>query len=403
MIVYLVGSVDLGKIAMHIKSGQTVDITYGLNVLSAISAESDIPLSHAAELLTVLYNLWRTELSLLRGVAAATGNGSSLDYDTNLAQSLDRLYFFGDRRTLDPTDQHVRAAQRVLAITDFFRNLSFYGENQKHLAQDSDFLNLFFDTMTLECAEPHGAASKQTGNWRRGGPVDMSFILELRKSVVVVLSTIATYLKLSSPFVAGRITRFLFGFLTDDFTSGETAYSFPALEAFAKVFVIFENREVLAWNSDLLGLDAWIPKLSNFLLAIVGDFAFSTQRLAILELVLMGMYNLCSLNDELRRTLALQPGTIPNLFTIALAGQPASTGYLNANAAWTMVRAKAAQVLRELARGEDSQHILRTYESSLIAFLMEQRAISSSEERAAFEELVIAFHGILFSLQVGPG
>jgi hypothetical protein len=151
-----------------------------------------------------------------------------------------------------------------------------------------------------------------------------------------------------------------------------------------------------------LGLEVWVTKLASFLHIALADFVFTPERLAILELVLMVMDTLSSFNDELRRSVAVHPGTLQNLFAIALAGQPAMAGYLSANLAWTFVRVKAAQVLRELARGEAAQLLLQSFETTILTFLIEQGPPPGNEERTAMEYLQAAFHGILFSLQVGP-
>ncbi|KAI9024753.1 hypothetical protein DFJ74DRAFT_705489 [Hyaloraphidium curvatum] len=391
------GSVDLMRIGMHLRSGQNFEMSYGLNVLTVISAEMDVPLVHTPELVAVMFELWQLGLGVLRELIGAVEDGSGFDYDWSYRSAVDGLAVFRLAEANDPTDERVKAGSRVLAITDAFRNLSFSPENQKYLGKDAGFLSLLVDTLSLKLPEP-----EQEGMRGREPLEGRALVLELHKNMVTLLSNIAGEVKLSSPFAASRVLRFMLGFLGDE-PNPETElgpYSFPALEAFAKICLLIDNRELLAWNSELLGLEAWIPRLARYLTFAAKDFSFTPQRLAVLELALMALYNLSSLNEELRRTVIAQPGAIQNLFSIAMAGNPGAV-HITLGLQWTMVRAKAAQILRELARSEASHATFRTFEYVMLALLMDYRSQPTSEERTAVDELVTAFHGILFSLQLG--
>jgi len=392
----------MSQISLHLKSGQAIEITYGLNVLAVLSNETDFQVAQTGDLLSNLYGLWEKELLVLQGLSGAVEDAGTFDYDGNFHRTMDGVRSFRTHKGDDPTETSSRAGQRLLAITEIFRNFSLYPANQRHLGQDPTFLGLMLDTIALKPRAPAAYYSSRSRADDEGS--DIALVLELHKNLLLIFSSIGANIKLESPFAAGRIVRFILGFLCED--SGQEGllgpYGFPALEMFVKMCVLYDNREILAWNSDLLGLEVWVTKLASFLHIALADFVFTPERLAILELVLMVMDTLSSFNDELRRSVAVHPGTLQNLFAIALAGQPAMAGYLSANLAWTFVRVKAAQVLRELARGEAAQLLLQSFETTILTFLIEQGPPPGNEERTAMEYLQAAFHGILFSLQVGP-
>lgn len=399
----------MGQLAMHLRSGRVFEITHALNVLSVLSNDMVLEIGRVADLPVVLYQLWEQELAALPRLRpnAVEGAADIFGYDGYFYRTWDDLYALHNHASRDPTSCKVRATQRLLAITGIFRNLSFHEPNQKHFGGNAVFVGLLLDTISAQLDERGESSGSKDPH--SSGDFEQLVVLELHKNVVTIVSNMGAHVKFDTPFAAGRILRFLFGFLSADPRNAALGpYMFPALEAFVRICVPYENREILGWNADLLALDAWIGKLCEYLQSAVDDFALSIPQMATLELVLMALFNLSSLSEDLRQSVSLYAGCLHSLVTITLAKPPAAANP-ELGLVWTTVRAKAAQVLRELARCEASHSHLRIFETNLITQLMDiavgrmpHHSMGIPPQLAMTVELVTALHGVLYSLQIGP-
>ncbi|KAJ2848683.1 hypothetical protein IWW36_003145, partial [Coemansia brasiliensis] len=344
------GTLDIRALTLSIDSGITMEVTNALNTLVTATAcpEVVLPLGHCEELVETLFgvleNIWLPE--------SCNQTKQQPGYMPTYSEETSK---FGAICVNDPSDggiigddmQDTTAVRgmlqggdalwsftsdRTLSVMYILQNLSFLPVNQQYLARSHDFSRVL-QAVVAKC-EMAVQGFDQTDNAETKSLASLTVLraLELRKSLIVILSNIADKIDLCSADAAYmRVLLRLIGYFTDekqasDITSewlsesigGDSdpalsvthakaldgrAYFLHALEVAGRLTASDRNREALSSTVDL---DALWPLMRACSTLLTGNQAAvsanrsaihlhaSEQRLMWVQLALLVISNVVS-------------------------------------------------------------------------------------------------------------
>jgi len=206
-------------------------------------------------------------------------------------------------------------------VINMIRNFSFTNENHEYLATHPRFLTVLMRILYIGCEDN---CIQYNGN--DGSEVKANYIkvirkkaydvLELRKSVLIILSNIAAYVPLPSIYVA----RDLLSLIADFMDSMDDYYSQVALEVFAKLSVSYDNRQRIG-GCDESTLILFFNCLVQMLPKGENNIGGSGGRLMAQELpyLVMAFYNFACLSGEgIRKKIVSTPGFISRMLKMSI-------------------------------------------------------------------------------------
>lgn len=131
--------------------------------------------------------------------------------------------------------------ERCTCLMNLLRNFSFMAENQEYLANHQRFVDVLARTLTVRTkAELADKWEKRKG----GGYVNVREmdILDHRKSVLIILSNIVAFMTLRSAEIATALVALVGDFMR---SGPETYYAQVAIEVWSKMSVSYDNRIIL--------------------------------------------------------------------------------------------------------------------------------------------------------------
>ncbi|KAI8991944.1 hypothetical protein BDF20DRAFT_904325 [Mycotypha africana] len=345
------GIIDIQALIMSLKSGLKMEVTNALNVLTVLTTESQIfhhhhpqqqqqcnlPLMQCDDLLDVLLDYLEEDIlgSSSRflskpSLAASTSTpsaktatvGTVLTYIDLFDMSLDEMKSLIPQLEKSTSDIWMSLRERCLCIFNIIRNLSFMTDNIEYLARHSRFVRLLCD-ITGFLSNSYDSDNSNSGKDTTGREtwfvgIRLMDTLDFRKSVLMILSNISMFLTLNEKKTAAVLVYLVHDFLIN---GPDTYYSLLAIETWTKLTVNYENRQLLHTliekqdeekeNERMLTLieDIWLELTS----VIRRDFfssdgrvmhAMTSNQLATLELIVMGLYNIVAiiqLSDTIRQ------------------------------------------------------------------------------------------------------
>ncbi|KAL1919563.1 uncharacterized protein VTP21DRAFT_2256 [Calcarisporiella thermophila] len=328
------GAVDIHAITMSIKSGMKMEMATALNTLTVLTSARNIllPISRCGSLLDAL-------LDIIGDYASAMGRLSTKKFKYPFEKTIPSYselveFSLEEQQTLQVPEERT-GSERWLSLRDravcamnILRNLSFMPDNQSYLGRHRKFLDRLIEALSIpiddgksngdaleakdeeyddeeqddEMAEEVGDDAEVGSNCsrrrkrKRARALD---VLEMRKSVLVILSNIASNTLLHSLEVANIIV----AVIHDMLGARNSHYSFVALEAFVKLSINHENRCLLA-QIDMSRLEALVDAVLSTLLSeffpsgrLVHPAMMTSTMLAHLETLLMCLYNMVELPE----------------------------------------------------------------------------------------------------------
>ncbi|RUO95640.1 hypothetical protein BC936DRAFT_143556 [Jimgerdemannia flammicorona] len=404
------GTIDIRAVTMSLKSGMKLEVANALNILTMLAADRRLSLSliQCDDLLDVLLDYLDEDFvrsfyefdegtdqeNFGDGPENVNGGGGieemasrEYTYAELFDLSLDEMKSVIPKLEDSSSELWLSRRERCLCIVNLLRNFSFMGENQEFLAKHPRFVDVLARTLTVR------TKSEMADKWeqRKGGGyvnVREMDILDHRKSVLLILSNIVPFMTLRSTEVATALVALVSDFLR---SGPETYYAQVAIEVWSKMSVSYDNRLVLEtldtrrrrWREQeeedeeeaegtmvVVALDSFDQTEDGFLhieriwaelaTAIRRDYfdaatgrvvpTIHSTQLAVLEMAMMGLYNIAVLSrDERTKARLVRRERGVAMMVLRLCVMLAETG----NNGFSMVCRRGVELVRALVAGGD--------------------------------------------------
>ncbi|CAG8544915.1 12252_t:CDS:2 [Ambispora gerdemannii] len=352
------GAVDIHTLTMSLKSHMKLEVTNALNTLTTITSQRNITidLRQCGDLLDVLLDTLLGYVDDCSSYTEETDENLGPERKFKTYQELVEIsrqeYFELSYESSSVSEAWLSRREQCWCIANLIRNFSFMGENQYYLATHSRLITN--GNQTSEKEMNHNKKSSLIH--QKGGALD---ILDYRKSMLIILSNIASYLILPSV----SISRDLLAMLADFLEHTEDYYAQVALEVLAKISVAYENRQLIGGCPE-----STILSVFNCLIRMLPrgdriDPNRALQELANLESVVMALYNLaCLSNETLRRRMANTAGFVHRMLKMSITLASIS------NDIFIILCRRAIETLKLLAKGNES--VFLVYNEQLMHALL---------------------------------
>jgi len=325
---------------MQLKSGLDTEIVHALNTLSIISFDqyTNFSLANDPELITVMVDMLEDCLKKFKLIEEDEDFISfSKLYDMEM-DDFEQVYTPTIHGKTLKIEEKIK--NRSLCLGNIFRNLSFIPENQEIFAEDERLLQAILTTFKIQC-DPHYLQDRNIFNDNEESSVQnknmisytfevtpmnsgsssipnlysetATCILEHRKNGIIFFSNVSAYVKLPNE----EFTKTLITILEDVImNSYDSYYIYPALEAVGKLGILDKNKDHLS----SLTIDWYdIFKYTVTLLPQEGlTLDIEPEEVALIEMVMLNLYNICSFEDDLKIKVANHPGFIATMLKFTL-------------------------------------------------------------------------------------
>ncbi|CAI2168540.1 2583_t:CDS:2 [Funneliformis geosporum] len=357
------GAVDVHALTMSLKCGMKLEVTNALNTLTTLSYRNCLELKQCGDLIDVLFDMvleYVDYVSLNEEIVEESiiSQRKFKSYRELYQLSKQECEEFALRDSI--SEEWLPLHEQCWCVTNMIRNFSFNFENQEHLASHPRFLAVLMRILYIGCDDNY---MQNTYNSENDFGSDLKakrikvirkrayYILELRKSVLIILSNIAAYIPLPSIYVA----RDLLTLIGDFMDSMDDYYSQIALEVFSKLSVSYDNRQRIGGcdESTLTSffhcLIQMLPKIENVIHGGAGRLV--AQDLPYLATLVMAIYNFVCLSGEgMRKKIISTPGFISRMLRMAISLAGIRD---NRDEDCIMLARRAMEMLKVLAKGNE--------------------------------------------------
>ncbi|CAG8477857.1 13464_t:CDS:2 [Funneliformis mosseae] len=352
------GAVDVHALTMSLKCGMKLEVTNALNTLTTLSHKNLLELKQCGELIDVLFDMILEYVDYV-----SLNNNEEIAEESIISQrkfkSYRELYQLSKQECEEfalrdsISEEWLPLHEQCWCVTNMIRNFSFNFENQEYLAAHPRFLAVLMRILYIGCDDNYmkDTYMKDKANRIKVIRKKAYYILELRKSVLIILSNIAAYIPLPSIYVA----RDLLTLIGDFMDSMDDYYSQIALEVFAKLSVSYDNRQRIGGCDESTltyffnCLIQMLPKIENIIHG--GGGRLMAQELPYLATLVMAFYNFVCLSGEgMRKKIISTPGFINRMLRMAIALAGIRD---NRDEDCIMLARRAMEMLKVLAKGNE--------------------------------------------------
>ncbi|CAB4477263.1 unnamed protein product [Rhizophagus irregularis] len=365
------GAVDVHALTMSLKCGMKLEVINALNTLTTLSyyRSAQIDLKQCGDLVDVLFDMI---LEYVDHVSPVNEKITEEIISQRKFKSYRELYQLSKQECEEFADVALEDAaisgdvlplhEQCWCVINMIRNFSFTNdnnENHEYLATHPRFLTVLMrvlyigydDSFKLYKENDIGpdVKTKRIKAIRKKA----YDILELRKSVLIILSNIAAYVPLPSIYVA----RDLLILIADFIDSMDDYYSQVALEVFAKLSVSYDNRQRIGGcdESTLISffncLVQMLPKGENNIITGGGGRLMAQE----LPYLIMSFYNFACLSGEgMRKKIISTPGFINRMLKMSILLAH------NRDEDCIMLARRAMETLKVLAKGNEESFLVYT-------------------------------------------
>lgn len=326
---------------MQLKSGLDTEIAHALNTLSIISSDqyTNFSLVNDPELITVMVDMLEDCLKKFKFVEN--------DEDIISFAKLYDMEMDDFEQVYAPTihgktlKEEEKVKNRSLCLGNIFRNLSFIPENQDLFAKDERLLQAILNTLKIQCDshyfQDRDNIKNDISSMQNKDMIPYSFelspmnsgsstlskdqlysetatcVLEHRKNGIIFFSNISAYVNLPNE----EFTKTLITILEDVvMNSDDIFYTYPALEAVGKLGIMDKNKDQLS----SVPIDWYdIFKYTLNLLPQEGlTLDIEPEDVALIEMVMLNLYNICSFDDDLKIKIANHHSFIATMLKFTL-------------------------------------------------------------------------------------
>ncbi len=374
---------------MSLKCGMKLEVTNALNTLTTLSCYRNvlIELKQCGDLIDVLFDMILEYVDYVSPV----DNEEIKEISQRNFKSYRELYQSSKQECEEFADVVLESStvseewlplhEQCWCVTNLIRNFSFTNENQEYLATHPRFLAVLMRILYIGCDDNymqdnyhHENDIKPDVKARRIKVIRKKAydILELRKSVLIILSNIAAYIPLPSTYVA----RDLLILIADFMDSMDDYYSQVALEVFAKLSVSYDNRQRIGGCDEFTLISFFnclvqmLPKGENIISGFGGGGRLMAQDLPYLATLVMAFYNFACLSGEgMRKNIISTPGFINRMLKMAILLASIRDNRMGGNDEdCSMLARRAMEMLKVLAKGNEECFLVYT-EQLLLALL----------------------------------
>ncbi|CAG8612086.1 17698_t:CDS:2, partial [Rhizophagus irregularis] len=363
--------VDVHALTMSLKCGMKLEVINALNTLTTLSyyRSAQIDLKQCGDLVDVLFDMI---LEYVDHVSPVNEKITEEIISQRKFKSYRELYQLSKQECEEFADVALEDAaisgdvlplhEQCWCVINMIRNFSFTNdnnENHEYLATHPRFLTVLMrvlyigydDSFKLYKENDIGpdVKTKRIKAIRKKA----YDILELRKSVLIILSNIAAYVPLPSIYVA----RDLLILIADFIDSMDDYYSQVALEVFAKLSVSYDNRQRIGGcdESTLISffncLVQMLPKGENNIITGGGGRLMAQE----LPYLIMSFYNFACLSGEgMRKKIISTPGFINRMLKMSILLAH------NRDEDCIMLARRAMETLKVLAKGNEESFLVYT-------------------------------------------
>jgi hypothetical protein len=366
------GTIDIQALILSLKSGMKMEMTNALNIITILTVQPQqqqqppsLPLINCDDLLDILLDFLEMDiLGTANRFAHDTPVNNSKDqmvtdlsYTDLFDMSLDEMKSLIPKLEHSTSDTWLSLRERCLCVFNILRNLSFMNENVEYLANHKRFIELMTSIVdsTTRVSNVEGSDTTGKETWFVG--VRRMDTLDFRKSILMIFSNISIYLTL--PLQSMTVfTQLIHDFLVH---GPDTYYSLLAIETWTKLTVNHDNRQVLhsllVKSTDMYGL---LETIWTELTAVIRrDFfsnegrvmhAMTSNQLAILELTVIGLYNIIAIvESEIVKQQLAQSNKSVAMMILRLCITLAESG----NPQFSLVTKRGMELIRSLVCGGD--------------------------------------------------
>ncbi|CAG8614940.1 15655_t:CDS:2 [Acaulospora morrowiae] len=375
------GAVDIHALKMSLKCGMKLEVTNALNTLTTLSYYRNalIDLKLCGDLLDILFDM------ILEYLDYVSPECTEENLDENIIsrrkfKPYRQLYQISKQEceefseaAYEPSsfsEECLPSCEQCWCITNVIRNFSFIYENQEHLATHPRLLSVLMRILYMgEDDSYHEEKTKKTpetsDNQTKRVRKRAYDILELRKSVLIILSNIAAYLPLSSIY----LTKDLLMVIADFLDCSDEYYAQVALEVFSKISVSYENRLRIG-GCDEITLTTVFEKLVTMLSHGEGGIGLGgfrgmiprslAQDLPYIATLVMAYFNFAQLSGEvMRKKMVSTPGFISRILKLSMNLGCIRPGSSNDEDCIMLAR-RAMEMLKVLAKGNEESFLVYT-------------------------------------------
>jgi hypothetical protein len=356
---------------MSLKCGMKLEITNALNTLTTLSyyRSALIDLKQCGDLVDVLFDMI---LEYVDHVSPVNEKIPEEIISQRKFKSYRELYQLSKQECEEFADVALENAailgdwlplhEQCWCVINMIRNFSFTNdnnENHEYLATHPRFLAVLMRVLYIGYEDSFKQYNENDiesdAKIKRIRAIRKKAydILELRKSVLIILSNIAAYVPLPSIYVA----RDLLILIADFIDSMDDYYSQVALEVFAKLSVSYDNRQRIGGcdESTLISffncLVQMLPKGENNIIAGGGGRLMPQE----LPYLIMAFYNFACLSGEgLRKKIISTPGFINRMLKMSMLLAH------NRDEDCIMLARRAMETLKVLAKGNEESFLVYT-------------------------------------------
>ncbi|KXS19465.1 hypothetical protein M427DRAFT_67113 [Gonapodya prolifera JEL478] len=454
--------VDMRRIEMALLSGIDSEVDWALETMAVVSAAQEgvpkMPLF--AGVVAAVFGVWRECLDALLGSGQEDGRGGKVEVGEGRKRKRDDEAFGGLRGHAEEKDSGLPASRfalpdprtylvtysyasllersyedicappllapalhttgtktrlelvmaRLDAVVLVLRNLSFSSENAALFGRTKGVVEAVVRAGRVGVGGKENTVPQLPplpSQRPRPPRLPASFVLDLRKHLVVLLSHMSSFIVVRDPSTSAELLLLLASFVDKH----NQAYTFPALESLAKFTTLVENADALeqlaASGSGVV--HAILDVLMESLPDEVDEYT-PADTCAAAELALMAVHNLAALGDAPRAHLARTPGllrrmlstvTFPPTMDTALAEYHASqlrikmagragsqvqlapwvNSQLHKLAEILPVCQRATKVLLEVSKSRVGRDAMRDIEDEVVYVLLEGKGLDNEVVR----------------------
>ncbi|KAF7724151.1 hypothetical protein EC973_001276 [Apophysomyces ossiformis] len=405
------GTVDIYALIMSLKSGMKMEITNALNVLTVFTIQqSALPLEQCEDLLDVLLDHLekdtfgtQSRFGLIKEHAQREAETDQtnrtklqeLSYSSLFDMSLDEM------KSLIPTLEHstsdlwLSLRERCLCVLNILRNLSFMNENVEYLANHGRFVTLLAQIVdsTRKTRDTEERTTAHSEAWFVG--IRRMDTLDFRKTALIIFANISMSLTIKHVNTAATFVELTHDFLTH---GPDTYYSLLAIEAWTKMTVKYDNRRIfstLVHQSRNPAEDRFqnIEDIWMELVSVIRRdyfsadgrivFNMSASQLAMLELSIMGLYNIVTIAEtETLKERLIQRDKSVGMTIMRLCIALAESG----NQHFSIATKRGMELIRALICGGDG---IRRRNSGVRKFLETKENESTDQSIALMADRVL--------------
>lgn len=371
-----IGAVDIHALTMSLRCGMKLEVANALNTLTTLSYRNVIvDLKQCGDLMDILFDM------VLEYIDCVSPEPSEEIQDENAISqrkfiSYKKLYQLVKKEcdgfsevargdSITTSEEWLPLHDQCWCTVNMIRNFSFMIENHEYLASHPRLLQVLVRALYVGEDDGsneiiRGAISKVEENGVRMIYKRAYDILELRKSVLIILSNIAAYLQLPSINVAKDLLVIIADFLdcTDDY------YAQVALEVFAKISVSYENRLRIG-GCDEETLTIVFERLAQMLNIGENFLGFgarpSVKDLSFLATLVMACFNFASLSGEaMKKKMISTPGFISRMLRLSITLANIRDIRSSHDEDCIMLARRAMEMLKVLAKGNVEDFLIYT-------------------------------------------